>query len=216
MFWPTLIVVVVLALQAAQPVKLLVWFLAGGLLTTVSCGIALVFLLQGSSLFSGSAPSVDPVVNISMGVLSLLAAYLLDRRGRKPPAHPEAGATPPPKPKKTPLTQRVTEKGARSAFAAGIVLNIVPGTFPIIALANIAELDTSNAAKVATIIAFYVIMFAFVEVPVVAYLFAPERTTAAVDDFNAWLGRNGRRLAVYVIAAAGIYFTVKGIVQLFR
>ena len=34
MFWPTLIAIVVLALRISHPVKILVWFMAGGLLTT--------------------------------------------------------------------------------------------------------------------------------------------------------------------------------------
>ena len=44
-FWPTLILIVVLALRLDRPVKILVWFLIGGLLTTVSVGIAVVFAL---------------------------------------------------------------------------------------------------------------------------------------------------------------------------
>jgi hypothetical protein len=58
-------------------------------------------------------------------------------------------------------------------------------------------------------------MFAFIEVPIVAYLIAPERTTVAVNAFNAWLGRNGRRVAAYVLAGVGLYLTIRGIIQLF-
>lgn len=100
------------------------------------------------------------------------------------------------------------------AFAAGVVLNLVPGTFPIVALKDIAEMDAGNATKVVAIILFYVIMFAFVEVPIVAYLIAPERTTAAMNNFNAWHTENGRRRAVYVIAGVGLYLIVRGVVQL--
>ena len=221
MFWPTLIVIVVLALRVRHPLKILLWFLIGGLLTTVSVGVAVVFALQGASFMSGSKPTVDPVVYITAGLLSLLAAFaLLRRKGRarkssQAPAKAEAETANDPKPKPA-LTQRVVESGAPVAFVSGIVLNIVPGTFPIVALKDIAQLDASNAAKVATIVVFYVIMFAFVEVPIVAYLFAPERTTAAMNDFNAWLARNGRRVAGYVLAGVGLYLTVRGIVQLFR
>ena len=76
-------------------------------------------------------------------------------------------------------------------------------------------MDASNAAKVAAIVVFYLIMFAFVEVPIVSYVFAPERTTVAVNNFNDWLKRNGRRVAAYVLAVVGLYLTVRGIVQLF-
>ena len=112
------------------------------------------------------------------------------------------------------MAERAVGQGAPIAFVAGVVLNIVPGTFPIVALKDIAEQDASDAAKIATIIVFYVIMFAFVEIPIVAYLFAPTRTIAAVDNFNDWLGRNGRRVAAYVLAGVGAYLVVRGIVQL--
>ena len=114
------------------------------------------------------------------------------------------------------MAQRAVGQGAPIAFVAGVVLNIVPGTFPIVALKDIAELDASDGAKIATIVVFYVIMFAFVEIPIVAYLFAPTRTITAVDNFNAWLGRNGRRVGAYVLAGVGAYLVVRGIVQLLR
>src|SRR5205809_5825531 len=83
MFWPTLIVIVVLALRVSHPVKILFWFLVGGLLTTVSVGIAVVFALQGASFMSGSKPTIDPVVDLTIGLLSLLAAFaLLRKQGR--------------------------------------------------------------------------------------------------------------------------------------
>ena len=200
-FWPTLIVIVMLALRLDRPVKILFWFLVGGLLTTVSVGIAVVFALQGASFMSGSHPPADTAVDIVAGVLSLLAAFALMRRSRK---------------KKPSMAQRAVGQGAPIAFVAGVVLNIVPGTFPIVALKDIAELDATDGAKIATIIAFYVIMFAFVEIPIVAYLFAPTRTITAVDNFNAWLGRNGRRVAADVLAVVGAYLVVRGIVQLLR
>ena len=76
---PTLIAIV-LALRINHPVKILVWFLAGGLLTTVAIGIAVVFAFQEASFMTGSTPTVDPVIYLTMGLLSLLAAFVLLRR----------------------------------------------------------------------------------------------------------------------------------------
>jgi hypothetical protein len=213
-FWPTLIVIVVLALRVSQPVRVLLWFLIGGLLTTIGIGIAIVFALQGASFMNGSSPTNDPAIYISMGLLSLLAAFVLLNRTARHDANAvrEAPATS----GKPPLTQRAVESGAPVAFAAGVVLNIVPGTLPFVALKDIAQLDAGNGAKVVTIIVFYVIMFAFVEIPVVAFLFAPDRTTSAVNTFNSWLKRNGRRVGAYVLAAVGLYLLIRGIVDLFR
>ncbi|HEX4526259.1 MAG TPA: GAP family protein [Gaiellaceae bacterium] len=214
MFWPTLILIVVLALRVPQPVKILIWFLAGGLLTTISIGIVIVFTLQGGGFVSGSHPPADPALDLVIGLLSLAAAFALNRKGPKAQPEVQPKSAEPSEEKKPSMAERAVGRGAAVAFAAGIVLNIVPGTFPIVALKDIAELDVSNGAKVATIIGFYLIMFAFIEIPIVAYLFAPERTTVAVNDFNAWLSRNGRRLGAYVLGIVGVYLVVRGIVEL--
>jgi hypothetical protein len=207
MFWPTLIVIAVLALRGPHPVKILLSFLVGGLLTTVLVGLVVVFALENKGFISGSRPPANPIFNISIGVLSLAAAIFLNRR--------KDVASTASEPKKSGLAERAVQRGGPVVFLAGVILNIVPGTFPIVALKDIAQLDIGDGAKVAAVVVFYVIMFAFIEVPVVAYLFAPERATAAVFDFNTWLGRNGRRIGVYVLAAVGFYLTVRGVVQLF-
>ena len=207
MFWPTLITIVVLALRVPQPVRILAWFLLGGLLTTITIGLILVFALQDSNFVSGPSNKANPVLNIAAGLFALGSALYLSRR-KKTPAKPAATTA-----KKPSLTERAVERGGLVAFIAGVVLNIVPGAFPFVALKDIAQLDVSDAGKVVSVIVFYVIMFAFAEVPIVAYLFAPERTTVKVNQFNDWLRRNSTRVAVWVLVAIGIYLTVRGVVQ---
>jgi len=50
------------------------------LLTTVAIGIAVVFAFQEASFMTGSTPTVDPVIYLTMGLLSMLAAFVLVRR----------------------------------------------------------------------------------------------------------------------------------------
>ena len=109
---------------------------------------------------------------------------------------------------------RMLSRGAPLAFLAGVVLNIVPGVLPFVALKDIAELDYSVPATVLTLLGFYVIMFAFIEVPLVAYLVAPARTAIETARFNAWLDRNWRRLAAYALVVLGVYLLVRGAVAL--
>ncbi len=200
-FWPTLILVDVLAFRLERPIRILVAFLAGAFLTTVTIGIVIVFVLQGSSLTSSSRSTFRPAVYVTGGLLALAAAYAVNRtRGR------------PHDPGKPSPAQRAVGGGVAVAFVAGIVLDVFPGVLPFVALAQIADLDVSSAGKVAAIVGFYLIMFAFIEVPILAYLVAPARTTAAISSFNAWLDRNGRLLATVVLAVAGVYLLVHGLV----
>src|SRR3954453_1499682 len=86
---PTLIAIVVLALRISHPVKILVWFLADGLLTTVAIGIAVVFAVQEASFMTVSTPTVDTVIYLTMELLSLLAAFVLLRSRSVGLAEPE-------------------------------------------------------------------------------------------------------------------------------
>lgn len=207
MVWPALIGVVVAALASPRPVTLLSVFLAAALLTTVSIGLVVVFALRGSSLLSGARPTFGPVVDLVVGIIALLAAYLA-RRGR--PTNDETRS----KPDEPSWTERTLARGAPLAFVAGIVLNVIPGVLPLVALKDIARLDYSVGATVALIVGFYLIMFIPVEVPLGAFLIAPAVTSARVGRFNVWLRRNARQIAVLVLASAGIYLVVHGALRL--
>jgi hypothetical protein len=205
-FWPLLIVIVIAALRTPQPARLLAAFLAGGLLTTVVIGVVLVNVLERTSIGTEQRSSARPVVDIVAGVLCLAGAAALEWRRRH--AGPATA---------TKSNGRDVDRYLRStalAFGAGIVLNLFPGFVPFVALTDIAAGSYTNAAEVALVLFFYVVMFAFVEVPLVAYGFAPRRTADATARFNLWLDRNGRRLAVGVLAAIGVYLIVRGVIAL--
>ena len=213
MFFPALLAVVLIALRTSHPQKLLASFLAGGLLAATSVGIAIVFSLQGASVDSSSSSSFDPIVYFVGGVLSLVAAYVVDRKkllvkdGKKP----EEDAAE----KKPDRLTRALDHGAPYAFVAGLILCAIPGFSALVALKDIAQLGYSAAATVAVIIGFFLIMFAFIEVPLIGYFVAPERATKETLRFNAWLDRNANRLAVGVLAGLGVLLIVRGVVGLF-
>ncbi len=182
-------------------------FLAGGLLTTMAVGLVVIYALQGSSLTGGSQTTFDPAVQIVVGALALLAAAVLWRRyGVLPAAPAEKPADQGPG-----RLERMLDRGAPLAFAAGIICNIVPGVFPLVALKDIAEMDINFAQTFVVLLGFYLIMFAFIEVPLVSYLVAPAWTQQATRRFNAWLDRNTRRVGIGALAVVGLYLVVKGI-----
>src|SRR2546423_841854 len=118
-FWPLLLVIVIVALRSPHPSRLLGWFLAGGLLTAVAEGAAIVLSLEGTKFASGSKRAADPVLGLSAGSLALLAAcVLLLTRGRR---HAKKHAS------RKRWPERALERGAPLAFAAGIALNLFPG-----------------------------------------------------------------------------------------
>jgi hypothetical protein len=206
--WPTLVAVDVVALRSPRPVPLLGAFLAGGLLTTVVIGVAIVSLLGQTSFVRGPEPLANPMVDIVVGAVSLALARVLWRRPR---------ATKPRRNDGEPSRwERMLERGAPLAFAAGIVLNVIPGVVPFVAMKDIAERDYGPAGTFAVVLAFYVVMFVLVEAPLVSYLIRPDWTSRTVGTFNAWLDRNGRRLSVGALALVGVYLVARGIVAAYR
>ena len=210
-FWPLLIAMVVVALRTPRPVPVLTALLVSGLMTTTAIGWAIVFFLQDASFLHGSRPPVNPAVNITAGALAVLAGLVLRGRQRRPP-------DPTPKPAKEKKESRWQPdrmiESVRLAFVAGIVLNIAPGVFPLVALKNIAQASYPNATKALLVFVFYVIMFASVEVPIVGHFVAPEWTARTVGRFNDWLDRNWRSLGVWTLLGGGVYLVGRGLLQL--
>jgi thiol:disulfide interchange protein len=136
----------------------------------------------------------------------LLLGTAVSRRGRREPAKTPA--------KKASWWEPMLARGAALAFVVGIVLNIIPGVLPFVALKDIADGGYTVAATVALVVGFYLVMFVLVEVPLALYVLAPARADAAVVGLNAWLDRNGRRAAAFALVGVGIYLIARGIIGL--
>jgi hypothetical protein len=106
------------------------------------------------------------------------------------------------------------EHGGLYAFGAGVVLNIFPGIFPLIALRNISSLSHGNGAKILLVVGLYLVTFALIEVPLIGLLVAPARVEPMVRSLNRWLDRNGKRIGIDVLAVVGLFLLLRGAVQL--
>lgn len=206
-FYPTLVAVVVLLLGRPRPGRLLLFFLSGAVTVSVTIGLVAVFAL-GSSDLGGHRRTVGAWVNIVGGLLAFAAAALLlraHRRRDRPRPAAKGGPS---------RTQRALAHGSGwVAFVAGIVLNL-PSVFYLVGLKDIALGDYSTVESVLLVLGFNAIMFALVEVPLIAYAVAPEATHARVERVNGWLGRNGRLLTAAIAFAIGVLLVGRGLVAL--
>jgi hypothetical protein len=105
----------------------------------------------------------------------------------------------------------LVERGATLSFVAGIVATILPAPFALIAMKNISELDISDAQAFALIVAFNLLMFILIELPLVGFIVAPEWARRTATGFNTWLGENLRRVAVYALAIVGAIELARGL-----
>jgi hypothetical protein len=80
---------------------------------------------------------------------------------------------------------------------------------------DLAQLGYSTAATVAVVIGFYLIMFSYIEIPLIGFFIAPKTATEKTVRFNRWLDRNANRLATDVLAGLGVFLIVRGIAGFF-
>lgn len=218
---PTLLAAVTVMLLLPNPKRLMAGYLLGAYMTSITLGLLIVFSLHGSSTESTSKNTISPVEDLVVGVLVLALAWVL-RTGRDQPfqerrrakkeaklkAKQEAG-----KPTES-LPLRLLGRGdPKVTFVVGAVLSF-PGVSYLDALDHIHRLDPGTVATVALVVFFCVMQQLFLEVPLVGYLFAPERTQGTVDRFRAWMGRSGRTAAVIGAAVIGVWLTARGLITL--
>jgi hypothetical protein len=208
--YPPLLAGIIILLARDKPVAMLAAFTAGGMVVTFVLGLLIVFVL-GDWLSNRSQNSTSPIVDIVIGVLSLLGAFVLHRRIRERDRGVVRAAK---KPKDGPSrTQLMLNEGTPwAAFAAGLIL-CLPGIWYLDALKDIAQSDPSTATVFVDILVFMVIMFVLAELPLIGYIVAPDATQLRVASFHAWMGRNGRTVGMWAAALIGAYLLIKGIVN---
>lgn len=216
MFWPFLLVVVVLSLRTSHPVKILAWFWAGGMLASVSVGVAIVFSLRGSDLMTRSKLPSAPWVDVVVGALALLAAFVLRRVGAASARRRHGRAKPKKTSRSSAWVESLVEKGGPLAFVGGIVISILPAPLALIALTDVAQLGYSPTGMLLVIVGFYLVMFTFVEAPIAGFVVAPEPTKVRAAAFNEWLGHNLVRLGVWALTVVGTFEIVRGILTAVR
>jgi hypothetical protein len=214
---PILIASVAVMLSRDSPARLLVAYLAGGAGVSVAAGVLVVLALgvAGTGSGAGESPTVDGIAGAGLLVIAVVVSTGLARRVvvRIEGYRLERAGTVRTRRVRRPLLQRVRAgESPWVAWLAGVAWG-VPGAFYLAALALIARSGAATAATVVTIVVFNVLMFALVEVPLVAFLVAPDRTRAAVQRFSSWMTEHRRTIVACGAGAVGVYLVVKGLRQ---
>jgi Sap-like sulfolipid-1-addressing protein len=217
MFNPTLLAATTVMMLLPNTKKLMLGYLLGAYLTSISLGLLVVFSLHGSGSAESARHTLSPLEDIVVGLIALLVAYVLgtdrdaalkERRRRRKEAKQGDG-----KPKE-PLPLRMLGKGsARITFAVGAALSF-PGVSYLAALDRMTKLDYGTVATAALVVAFCLIQQLLLELPLIGYAVAPDWTEGAIVRFRTWLARNGRRAGIYVAAAIGALLLLRGLITL--
>jgi hypothetical protein len=217
MFNPTLLAAVTVMLLLPNTKKLMFGYLLGAYMTSITLGMLIVFSLNDSEAVGTTKHSLSPVEDLVVGFLLLLVAYVLggtrseplrERRRQRKEAKAAAGEA------KEPWPQRMLGRGsARVTFAVGALLSF-PGVSYLAGLDRIAKLNAPSVPTALLVIAFCLVQQMLLELPLLGYAIAPERTQRAVTGFREWLSRSGMRAATIALAVLGALLVLRGLIEL--
>jgi Sap, sulfolipid-1-addressing protein len=213
--YPTLLAGVILILAQPRPLRMLFGFLAGGYIISMIAGIAIVRALESSGAVDTSHHSTKPIVSMVAGAASLAVAWGIwsgaINRGLSKRKRPRRA---PKTPKKPSMTSRALSRGSVAmAFVAGTILNL-PGVWYLEALTEIAKAMPSTVSALLQLLVFNVIMFALVEIPIVAYAVSPQGAAGLVERASKWGREHSREVAIAVATIVGAWLIAKGIIAL--
>jgi hypothetical protein len=211
----TLLASVTVMLFLPSPKQLLLGFLLGALLVSLTTGFVIVFAVHDSSATSTAQNTVSPSMDLALGLIALLVAYVLaggrdqrlKERLKRKTGEEEVEKSP------SKIEQLLGRGSARVAFAVGVVLTF-PGFAYIAALHELDNLHYGTVPTVLVILGYNVMLLLILEIPLIGYTVAPERTVLEVQRFRAWLDRSGRRMAIIGAAGIGTLLVARGVIGL--
>lgn len=214
--YPSLLAATTVMLLLPHPKRLLLGYLCGAAMTSITLGLVIVFALRNAGLTRTTQVTLSPVEDIALGCLALAIAFVLhsgrdqrlvERRRERKAAKGEEKQGPP-------RWQQALGRGsARTTFVVGALLTL-PGATYITALYRISDENLSDPLTVLTVIAFNAIMLMLLEIPLLAYTFAPDWTPKAIERFKAKLRERGRTWGIRVAATLGALMIARGIITL--
>jgi Sap, sulfolipid-1-addressing protein len=208
---PTLLTATTVMLLLDRPKRLMLGYWLGAMTTGVVLGVAIVLWLSSSGV-STAQHQVAPGVDLALGAIFLLAAYLIRdgavTRARERRAEKRAGPKQPPK-----WQQKLSGGTARTTFVIGLLLSF-PGASYLASLTEIHKQGLSTVEDILTVFAVNLVMLFLLEVPLVAFAVAPDWTPGVIERFKDWMNRNGARALANVLAVLGAALVLRGVLEI--
>jgi hypothetical protein len=205
---PTLLAATTVMLLLNNPGRLMLGYLLGALMTSVILGVVIVFSLDGTSVANETQSTVNPAVDIALGVIALIVARVLAPRRGSPRRRERATDKAPPR-----WQTKLSQSSPRGAFVVGALLTL-PGASYLAGLRQIDSLNYSDAASVLLVVAFNLVMLMLIELPLIGFAVASDWTKREVARAKALVAQHGRRVATAALVFVGCALILKGVVAL--
>ncbi len=201
----------VLMINRPRPLLQLLAFLTGGFAMGIAVGVVVLFILRPAL---GSAHFTLPRVQIVVGVVLLVNAALVASGVGGKRGDGSAGIA---EGRFGWLATRTRQLlNGRSLWTAGVAgLGIaLPSVDYLAVLALIVASGAAAAVQLGALLMFNLVAFGFVEIPLISYLVAPDRTRATLSALNDWLRTRRRRALTVLLAAIGCVLLGAGLAGL--
>ncbi|HET7507702.1 MAG TPA: GAP family protein [Solirubrobacterales bacterium] len=205
---PTLLAATTLMMLLPAPKRLMLGYLLGSYLTSITSGLLIAFSFHSSSSVESARTTFTPAEDLVFGAIAVIIGLVLrsglgeERRRRKKESAKES------------WPERMLGRGSpKVAFAVGALLSF-PGASYLVALNRLNHLDPGTGATVFLVVLFCLIQALFLELPLIGYAISPQRTEERVAAFREWLARKGRQTAATAALAIGALLLLRGLLEL--
>jgi len=174
-------------------------FLLGFTLTLLALGIAGVYIFHLGG--SGGTGKVDGYIDLSLGILCLLAMPLNFRRR-----------------KKQDTAEVESEIKALRAFSLGGITMLVNTSTIIIFVSGLQAISSANLEPLDGFFALVLLtLFTLVTllIPTIIFFAFPKKSEIILASFKAWLSKHKKEIGAAVLLVFGAYLLVKGIRAVF-
>ena len=199
----------VLMINRPRPLLQLLAFLTGGFAMGITVGVIVLFILRPAL---GSVHFTLPRVQIVVGGVLLVNAAVVATVGKR--GDGSAGSD---SQRFEPLAARTRQLvNGRSLWTSGVAgLGIaLPSVDYLAVLALIVASGAAASVQVGALLLFNVVAFGFVEIPLICYLVAPDRTRATLSALQDWLRTRRRRAVTILLVVVGCVLLVAGLAGL--
>ena len=205
-FEPFRIGMTVLMLSRPKPALQLLAFLLGGFAMGTIVGLVVLFIFR--RILLGSTYFTLPRVQILIGLLFLtVAAIVAADAPRRLGLRPAIFVTP---------AQRLMRGDSLSVAGIAGLSIALPSVDYLAALAVILASGAAALTQVAALLMFNVVAFALVEIPLLAYILAPNKTATSMATLHNWIRSRSRPEVAILLAAVGAVFLAIGAVGFLR
>ena len=208
---PSLVAATTVMLLLPRQARLMLGYWFGAMLTSITLGLVIVFTLEGSGFEQTAKKTAHPTIALTLAGLLLLVVLVL-ATGRDKPFEERRRTRK--EEKKPPRWQRWMQSGdPKITFAIGVLLSF-PGASYLVALDTLGKRHYSTFATVLVVIGFCLVQLILVEIPLIAFRFAPEQTPVAIDRAKAWAGAHWRTIAICGLSVLAAGLVIIGVSEL--